>query len=324
MVVEQEYSSAFSLPYARPTAFGIASTADYAICHNIMHSASKNYSFASKVLPKSKAHHVDALYALLRVGDDRVDVSYEGFGSSLEAIDDWEQTYREAFAKGDSDHPVMRAYLNTAIECSIPERTLDTYFRAMRDDLTISRFPTFGDLLHYIDGSAIPVGRVMTHILGVSEPYVFTNAISAADSLSIAMQLSNFWRDIGEDWERSGRIYIPQENMEQFRYSEQDLANRRVDRRFIDLLEHLFDRTEQYYSHARDGIAMLESGQWAVMSGLEIYRAILFGIRRNQYDVFTQRAGTSRSRKVGLVIKSWWQVRQELHNQSSVLDKEVE
>ncbi|MBZ0099125.1 MAG: squalene/phytoene synthase family protein, partial [Taibaiella sp.] len=126
---------------------------------------------------------------------------------------------------------------------------------------------------------------------------------------SIAMQLSNFWRDIGEDWERSNRIYIPQEDMEQFKYTEQELTNRRIDNRFIDLLEYLFDCTEQYYIQARDGIAMLESGRWAVMSGLEIYRAILLGIRRNKYDVFTKRAGTSRYRKMGLVIKSWWQVR---------------
>jgi hypothetical protein len=78
----------------------------------------------------------------------------------------------------------------------------------MIDDLTINRFATFADLMHYMDGSAIPVGRIMSHILGVKTGEV-ANVYLAADSLSIAMQLSNFCRDIGQDW-GIGRIYIPE------------------------------------------------------------------------------------------------------------------
>ena len=55
--------------------------------------ASKNYSFASRFLPRDVLRHVEALYALMRVGDDRVDVTYEGFDSPLAAIEDWERTY---------------------------------------------------------------------------------------------------------------------------------------------------------------------------------------------------------------------------------------
>lgn len=285
----------------------IASADDYAECRRLMHAASRNYSFASMFLPAEKLHHVEALYAFLRVGDDRVDVSHDGFASRAAAIDDWERLYWHAFEHGDSPHPVIRAYLNTALECGIPEDVMVPYFRAMRDDLTITRFPTFADLVHYMDGSAIPVGRGMTYILGARQPYTIKDAIPGADSLSMGMQLSNFWRDVGEDW-GIGRVYLPQEDMETFGVSEADLAAGWITQRFIDLLEFEMARTEHYYDHARQSVAMLASGRLGVMGGLEVYRAILTGIRRNRYDVFTRRAGSSTAQKLALMARSAWLV----------------
>jgi phytoene synthase len=274
-----------------------------------MRRASKNYSFASKFLPAEILPHVEALYALMRVGDDRVDVSYAGFSSPLEAIADWEQEYWRAFESMGSPHPVLRAYLDTCLKFNIPAQAMADYFRAMHADLTSTRFDTFNDLMHYMDGSAIPVGRAMTHILGVQPMCTLEQALPSADSLSIAMQLSNFWRDIGEDWHR-GRIYLPQEDMEFFRYSEADLGSGRINGNFIDLLEFQFERTETYFRAARRGVALLASGQLAVMSALEIYRAILFDIRRNRYNVFTRRAGTTKLRKLSLMAKAYLRVRQ--------------
>ncbi|MBZ0304443.1 MAG: phytoene/squalene synthase family protein, partial [Anaerolineae bacterium] len=196
--------------------------ADYAACRQIMRAASKNYTFASLFLPPEKRPHVEALYAVMRVGDDRVDVAHTGFSSSLEAIKDWEASYWRAFETGDSPEPVLRAYLHTCQKFDISPDLLAPYFRAMREDLTITRFPTFDHLLHYMDGSAITVGRVMVHILGTQTRRV-RDAFPAADALSIAMQLSNFWRDIGQDW-HLGRVYIPQEDLAFFDYSENDLA----------------------------------------------------------------------------------------------------
>jgi phytoene synthase len=285
----------------------VATPEDYAECRRVMSGASKNYSFASRFLPSSKRPHVAALYAFLRVGDDRVDVTHQGFASPLAAIADWERLYWHAFETGRSDHPVMRAYLNTAQECGIPPEVMRPYFRAMREDLTTTRFPTFGNLLHYMEGSAIVVGHGMTYIMGVRPPYTIADTLPHADSLSIAMQLSNFWRDIGEDW-RIGRVYLPQEDLARFDVIEADLAAGRVTPSFIRLLEFEFERTETYYRHARAGIHRLQSGRWGVMSGLEVYRAILTGIRRSGYDVFTRRAGATWPQKTRLALKAGWEV----------------
>jgi len=286
----------------------IAAPEDYSYCRQVMRGASKNYSFASRFLPSDKLPHVEALYALMRVGDDRVDVSHEGFLSPLEAIEDWEYAYWQAFETGGSPYPVMRAYLDTSLKFNIPKETMAPYFRAMKEDLTVTRFATFDDLVHYMEGSALTVGRAMTYILGARPPYQIEDALPGADSLSIAMQLSNFWRDIGQDW-GIGRVYLPQEDMQRFQVSEADLAAGRITPQFTALLEFQIERTEGYYRHASESVKMLASGQWGVMSGLEIYRAILAGIRRNGYDVFHHRAGANGLRKAGLVAKSYFQVR---------------
>lgn len=287
----------------------VASRVDYVACHRVMRAASKNYSYASTFLPADKRPHVEALYALMRVGDDRVDVSHEGFSSPLEAINNWEHLYWHAFETGSSPHPVMRAYLDTARTFDIPAEIMRPYFQAMRDDLTVTRFATFDDLLGYMDGSALPVGRAMTYILGTRKGASIEDALPGADALSIAMQLSNFWRDIGEDYHQIGRIYLPGEDMESFGVGEDDIAHKRITPRFVALLEYQIARTERYYQQAREAISLLASGQWAVMSGLGIYHAILPAIRRNGYDVFTQRARASSARKLGLAARAFWLTR---------------
>lgn len=285
----------------------IATSEDYAECRGIMLRASKNYSFASRLLPKRILPHVEALYALMRVGDDRVDVSFQGFASPLAAIEDWEHEYWTAFRRGTSGHPVMRAYLNTALQFGIPAEVMGPYFRSMKDDLTITRFPTFADLLYYMEGSALPVGRAMTYIVGVLPPHTVEDTLPYADSLSNAMQLSNFWRDVGQDY-RIGRIYFPQEDMARFEVTEDDLVEQRIDSKFIALMEFEMTRTDEYYRHALPGIKRLAEGRWGVVAALEVYHAIHDSIRRNGYDVFTKRATTSKWQKMRLATRGQWRL----------------
>lgn len=280
--------------------------ADYAECRRIMHASSKNYAIASLFLPKDKLPHVEALYALLRVGDDRVDVSHAGFSTPLAAIEDWRDSFIQASKSGDSHYPVLRAYIHTAHQFNIPESLMLPYFQAMIDDLTITRFPQYDDLVSYMEGSAMVVGRVICHIFGTTTPVV-SDAYPFADSLSVAMQLTNFWRDIGEDWLK-GRIYIPLEDMQQFSYTEKDLANHMIDQRLIDLLEFEFARTNLLYAHARSGIDRLVRGQWGVSNSLVIYQTIMDQIRHNHYNVFTARASVPAWKKAWLIARGWWQV----------------
>jgi phytoene synthase len=285
----------------------VAAPEDYAECRRVMFAASRNYSFASRFFPRRVLYHVEALYAFLRTGDDRVDESHQGFASSRTAIDDWERTYRHAFETQHSSYPVMRAYLNTALACGIPPETMVPYFWSMREDLTVTRYSHFAQLMRYMEGSAIAVGRAMTCILGVRPPCSLDEIIPRADSLAVAMQLSNFLRDVGQDWRR-GRVYLPGEDLARCGVTEDDLAAGRVTERFVRLMEFQIERAEWYYRDAVSGVRRLKNGRWGIMAGMEVYHGIHDAIRRNNYDVFTRHAGTTRAQKLLLALRAWWRV----------------
>ncbi len=304
MVIRSDLRQEHYLPRDRFSGL-IASEQDYRHCRQVMIAASKNYTFAGRLLPSEVRPHVEALYAFLRVGDDRVDVAHDGIASPRHAIEDWERKYRRAFAVGGSSDPVMRAYIDTAHRFGIPEGIMDPYFWAMKNDLSTNRFASFADLLEYVAGSAVPVGRAMTYIMGVRQPYTLAQALPRADDLAIAMQLSNFLRDVAEDWAR-GRVYIPQEDLQLFGVTEAQLASGQMSPNLQRLMQFEVERAHNYYRKARPGVAMLARGRWAVMSGLSIYRAILAALARQGYDPFAGRAGASDLRKAGLVARAWW------------------
>ena len=234
----------------------------------------------------------------MRVGDDRVDVTYEGFASPLDAIEDWERTYWQAFETGHSDHPVMRADLDQRVGVRHPGGGHDALLPCHEGG---SDGHPLSDLrrsaaLH--GGQRAPAGRAMTYILGVRSPYTVEETLPHADDLSIAMQLSNFWRDIGPDW-RIGRVYLPGEDLARFRVTEADLAAGRITPDFIALLEFEIARTEAYYQSARIAVRRLRTGRVGVMAASEVYRAILPGIRRNGYDVFTRRCRHDQAAEAG-------------------------
>ena len=86
--------------------------------------------------------------------------------------------------------------------------------------------------------------------------------------------------------------------------TEADLAAGRITPDFIALLEFEIERTEAYYRNARIAVRRLRTGRVGVMAALEVYRGIHAAIRRNGYDVFTRRASTTRSQKLGLALRA--------------------
>jgi squalene synthase HpnC len=103
--------------------------------------------------------------------------------------------------------------------CAIPAQPFLDLIQANRQDQTVSRYQSFGDLLAYCRLSANPVGRLVLHVFGAATPQ--REALS--DKVCTALQLAEHWQDVAEDL-RAGRIYLPAEDMERFGCSERDLA----------------------------------------------------------------------------------------------------
>ena len=259
--------------------------ASYARCRKLNKRYGTTYYRSTSLLPRVKRHHVHALYGLCRYADDIVDdlgpAPVEERAAALAAFGD---RFFTDVAAGRSNDPVLKAVVHTVRAFDIDPDCVRRFLRSMTMDLSVERYETFGDLLEYMDGSAAVIGEMMLPILEPASP----DAFGHARDLGIAFQLTNFWRDVGEDLER-GRVYVPQEDVRRFG-AERALAERRVTPEWVELMRFEIDRTRRYYDSADRGIPMLPPVAARCISAARVlYSGILVRIERAGYDVFTAR-----------------------------------
>jgi phytoene synthase len=165
-------------------------------------------------------------------------------------------------------------------------------------DLDHVRYKSFEELTVYCYDVAYTVGLMSMHIIGYSP-----EAIPYAVKMGVALLLTNFLRDIGEDY-RAGRLYLPLEDLTAFGLDEHDIASEQVDERWRNLMRFQIDRTRQIYAEAWPGIAYLNpSGRLSAAAAATFYKGILDDIEAHDYDVFTRRAHVSEWNKVRLLLR---------------------
>ncbi len=143
------------------------------------------------------------------------------------------------------------------------------------------------------------------HIIG----FAGEQAIPYAIKLGVALQITNILRDIGEDW-RTGRVYLPMDELTAYGLTEADLDKGQVDDRWRAFMHFQIERNRRLYAEARPGIALLNrDGRFAVAAASELYSAILNDIEAHDYDVFNRRAHVSAWGKVRKLPGIWWRNR---------------
>lgn len=253
----------------------------------------KTYYFSTLFFPPEVRRSVHALYGFVRYPDEIVD-NPPPSSNPAAMLDNYREATRDALKTGSSDLPVLHAFADMAHRHSLPPEYPMAFLDAMAMDLTRTRYETFEDLKTYTYGSASVVGLMMCHVVGISDPC----ALAPAHDLGLAMQLTNFWRDIGEDWATRGRIYLPLEDMERFGYTESMLAESIVNDQFIALMRFEIARAREFYAASDLGISYITpSCQMPVKLARILYSRILDKIEANCYDVFTRRARTTHLEK---------------------------
>jgi len=275
----------------------------YELCREFNKRHGTTYYWSTKVLPKTKQHHVHALYAFARYADDIVDEIPSQGGRDVPtevraaALADFGDRFFTDLAAGRSDDPVLKALVHTVRAFDIDTDAFRRFLRSMTMDLTVESYDTWHDLLNYMDGSAAVIGEMMLPIL---EPTSYDEALPHARDLGNAFQLTNFLRDINEDLDR-GRQYLPQEDIRRFGA---DLSARAVIPEFVELMKFEIERCRELYRSAEIGIAMLpERSAKCVGAAHTLYGRILDEIEEQQYDVFSRRASVSTFEKARLVAR---------------------
>lgn len=253
----------------------------------------RSYYLATRLLPAARRPHVHALYGFARYADDIVD------GGRSEEAEARLAALRAAILDGaPSQEPIVLALQDTARRFALPRDQLADFLDSMRCDLTVTEYRTYADLSDYTWGSAAVIGLLLLPILGTVSATA-TAAPYAAD-LGVAFQLTNFLRDIGEDW-RLGRTYVPLEDLARFGVDPAQLGAGPVDDRVRHLLAFQIARTRGLYERAEPGIALLEpASRPCITAAFGLYAEILAEIERADYDVLTRRATVPRWRRVAI------------------------
>lgn len=266
--------------------------ASYKTCRKLNFRFGSTYFWAASVLPAPKRRHVHALYAFCRYADDIVDGRYDGDRAG--ALRTFGEKFFVDLERGHSDDAVLAAVVETVGALSIDPECFHRFLRSMEMDFTVDRYETFDDLMLYMDGSAAVIGEMMLPVLQPTS----SSALEPARKLGIAFQLTNFWRDIGEDLDR-GRVYMPQSTLRRF---DANPHSRHVTPEWRDAMRYEIERTRGIYKEADEGLQYLSGrSQECVRAARKLYSGILDRIEKNDYDVFSQRARVSYLQKLAVL-----------------------
>ena len=289
----------------------------YEFCRQVTAKYSKTFYLGTMLMPEKKRRAIWAIYVWCRRTDELVD-GPESVNTTPATLDQWEQDLEKIFTGRPIENPDV-ALIDTLEQFPIDIQPFRDMIAGQRMDLYRSRYETFDDLNLYCYRVAGTVGLMSNAVMGIersantapwSPQQRPTIPEKEAIALGIANQLTNILRDVGED-ARRGRIYLPLEDLDLFKYSEADLMNGVIDDRWQDLMKFQIQRARKFYNQAENGIRCLSrDARWPVWAALMLYRQILDEIERNKYNVFTKRAYVPNVRKaltVGLA-RMWAEV----------------
>jgi len=259
-----------------------------------------SFYYAFNLLPEDKRDAMNTVYAFCRKTDDIVDENSDSTDLKYEKLRKWRIEFEKSFS-GHSEFALLNKLGKTISNFNIP---LDPFFeliKGMEMDLQKDRYKSFDDLQLYCYRVASTVGLMCIEIFGYKHPSTKQFAVD----LGIALQMTNILRDIGKD-AKNGRIYLPQEDLLKFNYSEQEILSLIYNNNFRDLMVYESSRAKQYFNSATANLDLDDKKtMFAARAMQHIYYKMLENIIAADYDVFNNDIKVSKFEKVGIALGVW-------------------
>ena len=260
----------------------------------ITRQSKSNLALAFISLGRERKRDVTVFYAFCRVIDDIADSAQLNVAQKQLRLAAWREMLRAPCA----DEPLLAREVRSLIDkYSLSIDVLEEIIAGVGMDLSISRYATFEELRVYCYRVASAVGLISIEIFG----YRNTRCKEYALELGLALQMTNIIRDVGKDL-RSGRIYLPQEDLARFGYSEMELQDRQHNERFVCLMEFETARAREFFSRAAAALP-LEDRRAMVPAEImsSIYRGLLRRMELDQFRVFEKEYRLSALEKMGRI-----------------------
>jgi squalene synthase HpnC len=246
----------------------------------------ENFPVASVLVPARYRDAVIAIYRFARTADDIADEGGAAPAARHRALDAFSRRL-DAIERGET--PTEAPFVDLALAVRrhhLPIARLRDLLSAFAQDIDVTRYPTYDDVLDYCRRSANPVGRLLLAMYGIDD----AQALAESDAICTALQLANFWQDVAIDWRKGTRLYLPLEDLARFGVPLSHVANGVCDEPFSRLMAFETARTRTLFVSGRRLIRRLP---WRL--GLELTAVIAGGMRVLERidavrgDVFTQR-----------------------------------
>jgi phytoene synthase len=253
-----------------------------------------NLALAFVSLGPERKRDITVFYAFCRVIDDVADSSELNVAEKRVRLQAWRRMLRAA----DTDEPpLVRDVRRLIYKYSLSIDMLEEIIAGVEMDLSISRYATFEELRVYCYRVASAVGLVSIEIFG----YRNARCKEYALELGLALQMTNIIRDVGKDL-RDSRIYLPQEDLAHFHYSETELRDRQYSDRFVRLMDFEAARAREFFSRAAAALPAEDRRRMvpAEIMG-SIYRGLLRRMELDRFRVFEKEYRLGKLEKAGRI-----------------------
>ncbi|MFL6500154.1 MAG: phytoene/squalene synthase family protein [Candidatus Udaeobacter sp.] len=260
----------------------------------ITRQSKSNLALAFVSLGRERKRDITIFYAFCRVIDDIADSAELTSIEKREGLANWRRMLRSDAPDG----PLLARDVRQLMDkYSLPPDMLEEIIAGVEMDLSIARYPSFEELRVYCYRVASAVGLVSIEIFG----YRNSRCREYAINLGLALQMTNIIRDVWKDFQ-AGRIYLPQEDLARFHYSEAELGKRQYNEQFIQLMRFEASRAREFFSRA---VAELPSEDRRAMAPAEImrsiYEALLRRIELDNFRVLEKEYRLSKLEKAGRI-----------------------
>lgn len=281
----------------------------YRCCEQITKTEARNFSYGIRLLPAGKRRALSAVYATAR----RIDDIGDGTLPPQKKLDLLARVREEIRAAADGSRwpagdPVIIALMHAARVYPIPLSAFDELIDGCEADVRGATYTTFAELEHYCRCVAGAVGRLSLSIFGLArQPAAGDDPSRLADTLGIALQLTNILRDIREDRE-GGRVYLPREDLDAYgctlTLDESGEFSDDADR-LAALIRFEAERAETWYAEGLRLLPLLDrrsAGCTGAMAG--IYHRLLHQIAADPLAVTRTRVRLSGGQKARVAVRA--------------------
>ena len=271
----------------------------YRECAEITRRSGSSFASAFWMLPKPKRNALHAIYAFCRLADDIAD-DPKIAGDRTVLLTRWREELDGAF-RGKARHGVGVALSDAVERFRLPERVFLDLLAGVEFDLADGPIETFDDLQLYCYRVASTVGILVVRILGFENP----RSLEFAETLGIAVQLTNVLRDVGGD-AGADRIYLPKAELERFGVSTESILAGEMTPELQLMLSFNAKRAASYYERAEQLLPDEDRRALRPATAMgRIYRALLDELIERGFPCFEQPVRISKPRRVAIAAKVW-------------------